>query len=183
MRQQSEVWLHEIKPKAVEKGFLGFTGGVTPDGRLMWLARFESEEAAPAASDLPEQGAWWEKTAQTLDGDATFHDCREVDLLLGGGFDEAGFVQVIQGRAKDQEAMRSRSKELEGRLREVRPDVLGGLVAWHGDGGFTQAVYFASEEKAREGEKATEQDDGRQEFMSLIDGQPTFFDLPDPTID
>ncbi len=56
LRHQSEVWLREIKPKAKEKGFLGFTGGVTPDGRLMWLAGFESEESARAASDLPEQG-------------------------------------------------------------------------------------------------------------------------------
>jgi len=183
LRHQSGVWLRDIQPMAREKGYLGFTGGITPDGRLMWLARFESEEAARAASDVPQQGVWWEQTAQALDGDATFHDCAEVDLILGGGSNDAGFVQVIQGRAKDQDALRSRGRELEGRLHHARPDVLGGVVAWHGDGGFTQAMYFESEQKARQGEKATEANDSRQEMMSLIDGRPEFFDLPDPTID
>jgi hypothetical protein len=183
VRRQSDAWLRDIKPKVEGKGYLGFTGGITPDGRLMWLARFESEEAARANSELPEQGAWWEQTAQTLDGDATFHDCAEVDLVLGGGSNDAGFVQVIQGRAKDQQAMRARRAEFERRLGEARPDVLGGVVAWHGDGAFTQAMYFTSEEEARDREKGTEDSDTRQEFMSLIDGQPTFFDLPDPTID
>ncbi len=168
---------------AKKRGYLGVTGGITPDGQLIWLARFESEEAAKAASAQPQQGVWWEQPAQALDGDATFHDCAEVDLILGGGSDDAGFVQVIQGRAKDQDALRSRGRELEGRLSEARPDVLGGVVAWHDDGGFTQAMYFESEQKARHGEQATESNGSRQEFMSLIDGQPEFFDLPDPTID
>lgn len=183
LRRQSEIWLRDIKPKAQEKGYLGFTGGITSDGRLMWLARFESAEAARAASDLPEQGAWWEQTAQTFDGEATFHDCPEIDLILGGGANDAGFVQVIQGRAKDQDALRAWGRGLEQRLSAARPDVLGGVVAWHGDGGFTQAMYFIGEDKAREGERATEQDNTRQEFMSLLDGQPTFFDIQEPTID
>ena len=41
--------------------------------------------------------------------------------------------------------MRSRTKDMESQLRERRPDILGITVAWHGDGGFTQAVYFKSE--------------------------------------
>ena len=36
-------------------------------------------------------------------GDAAFHDCRDVEQLLGGGSDDAGFVQVIQGRTRDVE--------------------------------------------------------------------------------
>lgn len=39
LRRQSEIWLRDIKPKAQEKGCLGFTGGITSDGRLVWLAR------------------------------------------------------------------------------------------------------------------------------------------------
>ena len=57
------------------------------------------------------------------------------------------------------------------------------LTAWHGDGGFTQAVYFKSEEAARSNEKATEQDQLRAEFMSMFDGPPTFYDLTDPQLD
>ena len=68
-------------------------------------------------------------------------------------------------------------------MRERRPDILGMVAAWHGDGGFTQAVYFVSEQAAHEREKETQQDDLRREFMSLIEGQPTFFDLTEPDLD
>ena len=181
LRRQMERWRGELKPGA--SGYLGSTGGITADGRGITLARFESEQAAKANSDRPEQGAWWNETAKAFDGPATFHDCREVDLLLGGGSNDAGFVQIIQGRAKNESEMRKRVSELEGQLRERRPDILGMMLAWHGDGGFTQAVYFTSEENARRQEQATEQDQLRQEYMSLFEGQPTFFDLTEPELD
>jgi len=57
------------------------------------------------------------------------------------------------------------------------------VVGWHGDGTFTEAVYFTSAEAARQGEAATENDELRQEFMTLIAGEPTFFDLPTPDLD
>ena len=181
LRRQLELWRREIKPGA--RGYLGSTGGVTSDGRSITLVRFESEQAARANGERPEQGAWWTETAKAFDGGVTFHDCREVDTILGGGSNDARFVQVMDGRAKDQDQMRSRRQEFEPRLRERRPDILGMVAAWHGDGGFTQAVYFVSEEAAREREKETEQDDLRREFMSLIEGQPTFFDLTEPDLD
>jgi|SRR5829696_8449585 len=181
IRRQMERWRAELRSGAT--GFLGSTGGTTPDGRSITLARFESEDAARANSGRPEQSAWWQDTAQAYDGEPTFHDCREADEILGGGSDDAGFVQVIQGRAKDQQRMRTMAGEMEGELRKRRPDVLGGIVAWHGDGGFTQAVYFTSQEEARRREKETEQDELGQEFMSLIDGEPEFFDLTEPELD
>jgi hypothetical protein len=181
LRRQLERWRTEIKPGA--SGYLGSTGGVTPDGRAITLVRFESEEAARANSERPEQGAWWNEAVKSFDGDVAFHDCREVDSVLGGGSNNAGFVQIIQGRAKDEDKMRSRRQELEQQLRQRRPDILGMVVAWHGDGGFTQAVYFRSQEEARQKETETENDELRHEFMSLIDGQPTFFDLTAPDID
>ena len=55
-------------------------------------------------------------------------------------------------------------------------------IAWHGDGGFTEAVYFTSEELARRGEEATEQDEVRQDLMAFIQGELTFFDLPQPEL-
>jgi hypothetical protein len=181
LRRQLERWRTEIKPGA--NGYLGSTGGVTPDGRGITLVRFESEEAARANSERPEQGAWWNEAVKAFDGDVAFSDCQEVDSLLGGGSNDAGFVQVIQGRAKEQDKMRGKAHELEQQLRQRRPDILGMVVAWHGDGGFTQAVYFTSQEEARQKETETEKDELRQEFMSLIDGQPSFFDLTAPDID
>jgi len=179
--RQIDSWRRDIKPGA--KGYLGSTSGTTADGRSITLARFESEAAAKANSERPEQGRWWNETAKAIDGDPTFYDCREVDTMFGGGSNDAGFVQVIQARAKNQEQMRSRSADMEGRLRERRPDILGMVIAWHGDGGYTQAVYFASEAEARRGEKETEQDQLRKEFMSMMETQPTFFDLTRPDLD
>lgn len=110
LKRQMEAWRRDIKPGA--KGFLGSTTGTTPDGRGITLARFESAAAAKANSERPEQGRWWAETASAYDGEPTFHDCSEVDTVFGGGSNEAGFVQVIQARAKDQQAMRSRNAEI-----------------------------------------------------------------------
>ena len=181
VRGQMRRWRQELKPGAT--GYLGSTGGVTPDGRGIFLARFESEDAARANSSRPEQGDWWATIEPGFDGPPAFFDCREVDTVFGGGSNAAGFVQVIQGRAKDQAALRARLTDMEGQVRQHRPDVLGMTVAWHGDGGFTQAVYFSSEEDARQGEKATEGEELRQDYMSLFEGPPTFYDLTEPDLD
>jgi hypothetical protein len=181
LNRQLQRWRTEIKPGAT--GYLGHTGGVTDDGRSISLVRFDSEKAADANSARPEQGAWWNDTAKAFDGKVTFQNCREVDTAFGGGSNSAGFVQVMQGRAKNETEMRQRLAAMEDQLRERRPDILGMAVAWHGDGGFTQAVYFTSQEAARAGESATENDELRQEFTSLMDGDLTFFDLTEPDID
>lgn len=180
-RRQTQRWSSELKAGAA--GFLGSTSGVTPDGRGILLARFASEKAAQANSRRPEQGAWWAQTEPAFEGAAEFHDCAEVDTVLGGGSDGAGFVQVIQGSTKDQAGMRELLREMDERLRQARSDVLGVTVSWHGDGGVTQAVYFASEDEARQGEKATESDELRQRYFSMFDGPLTFFDLTEPNLD
>jgi hypothetical protein len=66
--------------------------------------------------------------------------------------------------------------------RPCAPDVLGGTVAWHGDGGFTQSVYFASEAEARAGERreAPEELRGQLEEWQRLISDPRYFDLPDP---
>jgi hypothetical protein len=39
-------------------------------------------------------------------------------------------------------------------MKEMRPDVIGGIVAWHPQHGrFTNAIYFTSEAEARAKEK------------------------------
>ena len=176
-----EAWRREIKPKTT--GFLGFTSGVTAGGDAITVVRFKSEETARADSDLPEQGAWFEETSKAFDGEVTFHDCRAVDVLLDGGSNDAGFVQVMQGRAKDQEQMRTQEKEMETELRTVRPDLIGGITAWHGDGTFTQVAYFTSEEEARKNEQAMAQSPVYDKFMALIDGDLAFYDLTKPDME
>jgi hypothetical protein len=181
IERQVARWQEEIKPGAT--GYLGMTGGVTPDGRSISLVRFESEAAAQANNERPEQTAWWNEMAKAYDGEPTFINTTEVDSILGGGSNEAGFVQIIQGRSKDQAAMRGYAEEAAGQISQNRPDILGISVAWHGDGGFTQAVYFKSEADARSAETGGQEDETGRRYMELIDGEPTFFDLPKPMLD
>lgn len=151
LRRQLERWRQELAPGA--EGWLGTTMGVADQGEFIAVVRFESEAAARRNSDRPEQGRWWSETARYFEGDPIFYDCREVDVLDGGS-DDAGFVQVIQGRTGEQERLRRLLAGMAGRgLKEHRPDVIGSTVAWHGDGGFTQTVYFTSEQEARAGER------------------------------
>lgn len=182
LRRQDERWIAEIKPGA--KGYLGYTGGITPDGRYIGIARFESAEAAQANSSSPQQDAWFNETVKGFDGEPKFIDSSTIDTPFGGGSNEAGFVQVIQGRAKNPDLLRQMGGEREAELRKNRPDILGMLVVWHGDGkDFTQAVYFRSEQEARQNEKATESNEMRQEYQDMFDGEPTFYDLPNPMLD
>jgi hypothetical protein len=148
----AERWERELRPGA--KGFLGGTGGMTDDGRFIVIARFESEAAAMANSERPEQGEWWAEMERTVTS-VQFANSTEVLTFLGGGKDDAGFVQVMRGRITDQDAFRkmhARLGEFEAALKKARPDVIGEVVAIHGDGTFTDAVYFTSEAAARQGE-------------------------------
>jgi hypothetical protein len=182
LKKQWDRWDQEIKPSA--QGFLGSTAGITAEGEFIALARFESEEAARANSDRPEQSAWWEATSQYI-ADPMFHDCTLVDLIDGGGSDDAGFVQVIQGKVTDVAKAREMDAAMQEGMKEVRPDVIGGIVAWHpANGRFTNAIYFTSEAEARAKEKEMESVEGFQEFMAeyqaISDGEPKYLDLTDP---
>jgi hypothetical protein len=175
-------WRKEIKPGA--HGYLGSTGGVTADGRGITMVRFESEADAQANSDRAEQGAWWNEASKAFGDDVTFHNCAEVESLLGGGNDAAGFVQVLQGRTNDQAQMRKTGLAIQDELHALRPDILGVVVAFHGDGGFSQFLFFSSEEAARAGEKAIQNDSElSQRLRATIEGDLTFFDLKDPDFD
>jgi hypothetical protein len=179
--RQTERWATEVKPGV--QGYLGSTGGVTADGRSIWLARFQSAEAAQANSSRPEQDAWWNETSKAYDGVPNFVDCTEVDELLGGGSNDAEFVQVIQGRAKNATQMRDMLAQAESDLHRERPDVLGGIVAWHDDNEFTQVVYFRSEAEARRQEQLTSGTELANRLRDMTEATPTFYDLTDPRMD
>jgi hypothetical protein len=182
LRKQFERWDQEIKPTS--QGFLGSTAGVTADGEFIALARFESEKAARANSDSAEQTAWWEETSQFVE-DPMFHDCTLVDVMNEGGSDDAGFVQVIQGKTKDVEKARSLETTSQDQMRAMRPDVIGGIVAWHPQNGrYTNAIYFTSEAEARakerESSSSPEFQKYMQEWQALADGEPKFLDITQP---
>ena len=182
LRKQWEKWDRELKPNAT--GYLGSTAGVTVDGEFIALARFESEEAARRNSDGAEQSAWWEETSKYVQ-DPMFHDCTLVDMINDGGSDKAGFVQVIQGKTTDVEKARALDRAGQEQMKETRPDVIGGIVAWHPENGrFTNAIYFTSEAEARAKEKesssAPEFEEYMREWQAISDGEPKFLDLTEP---
>jgi len=176
--RQVDKWRAEIRP--LTTGFLGFTTGTTRDGHMITVVRFDSAETAGADSSLPEQGAWFEETSKAFAGPIEFHDCPDVDVLLGGGSDRAGFVQVMRGRAKDPAEMRRVQHEIEAELERIRPDLLGATIGWESGGEFIQASYFTSENEARTNEKAMADNPLFQRFMAQIDGGLTFYDLAEP---
>jgi hypothetical protein len=177
LRAAAEGWRRELQPGAT--GFLGSTSGITPDGMGVVVARFADEESARANSMRPEQSAWWERTAPMFDGEVSFIDCPDCDVMMGGGSDDAHFVQLIECRVKDREAMREAGRDMEVDLRERRPDIVGGIIGWHEDQ-MVQVVYFTDEEHARAAEQRMADDAGAAQWMAMLDGQPTFLDLRDP---
>jgi len=151
LRRQIDMWRQELGPDA--EGWLGGTYGVTDDNTFVGMVRFESKEAAARNSTRPEQGAWWSETEKCFDGEVTFHDCDDAMLFLNGGADDAGFVQVMQGRLTDPERFRRFMELPMDMLQEARPELIGGVIAIEPDGSFTETVSFRSEEAARAGER------------------------------
>jgi len=179
LRRAADQWRVELQPGAT--GFLGSTAGVTPDGTGVLVARFESEEAAHRNSRRPEQSAWWDRTSTLFDGEVSFIDCPDCDVVMGGGTDDAHFVQLIECRATGREAMREAGRAMEQIMRDSRPEILGGVVGWRDDHEFVQVMYFTDEEHARAGERTMADDSRTVQWSSVLEGEPTFLDLRDPT--
>ncbi len=162
MRGHMERWRRDLSPGA--EGWLGGTYGMTDDGQFVGVVRFESREAAARNSVRPEQGAWWEEVSRCFDGEVTFHDCDDAIMMLDGGSDDAGFVQVIQGRLEDPERFRTfMSQPMDG-LHEARPEIIGGTIAIDEDGWFTETMSFRSEAEARKGEAMEMPDEVAEPF-------------------
>ncbi len=181
VRAQLDEWVAKVSPGAV--GWLGTTSGVTDDGKLVALARFESEEAAQQNSDRPEQSAWWEQTAKLFTDEPTFHNSTSVEVDTPGDPSQAGFVQVMQGRTSDPERARELMASDPTDWSEFRPEILGTVNVGHDGDAWTMAIYFTSEQAAREGEQKeppAEMQQLMKEMDSLSLGETAFFDLKDP---
>lgn len=182
VRQLLDEWVERVAPGA--DGWLGCTAGVTDDGELVCTARFESADAARRNSGRAQQGEWWSGMSKLFTGEAQFHDCSEVDVARAGGSDDAGFVQVIQGRSDNLALMREMNTEFEQRFPDIRPDLIGYLACMHDDedGAFTQVAYFTSEQEARVGESQElppEAGETPREEMNLL-RDVRYLDLHEP---
>jgi hypothetical protein len=180
MEALMDRWIDDLRPGA--EGFLGTTAGIADDGRAIAIARFESAAAAQANSERPEQGEWWAEMSQCYDGDVTFTESDDVETLLAGGSDEAGFVQVMKSTAIDRALMSRMDAAFESAAPTYRPDVIGSLRIWTGPTSGYDVTYFTSEGAAREGEARdfpSEFADLMDDFQSLMQSTD-FIDLRDP---
>jgi hypothetical protein len=182
--RQADKWDSELRPGAI--GFLGATSGITDNDRLVVMARFASQEEAQQSSDRPEQGEWWAETEKGL-SNVEFKNSVEVLTMMGGGSDNAGFVQVMRGHITDKEkadAVRAKMDETAEQLRGFRPDVIGDVIAVHADGTYTNAVYFTSEAEAREGEKKELPAEAASQMQEMMEVFPVdeFLDLKQPRL-
>ncbi len=178
LMDHAEQWQQDVRPGAI--GYLGITAGVTADGRSIAIARFEDEAAARANSERPEQTAWWEGMAKLYDGEPTFSESSDVTEWMGGGSDDAGFVQVMKSTGVDRAKVEEMDKVFES-YTHLRPDLLGGLRIWTGADTCVDVAYFTSEAEARAGEKA-EMPDEVQQLMGDFEGmgETEYLDLTEP---
>ena len=162
LRRQMDRWRDELAAGA--QGWLGGTYGMTDDGQFVAVVRFESREAAARNSLRPEQGEWWADASRCFEGEVMFHDCDDAFMMLDGGSDDAGFVQVIQGRLDDPQRFREFMSQPMDMLQAARPEIIGGTIAIDPDGWFTETMAFRSEAEAREGEQVEMPDAMAQQF-------------------
>ena len=178
-----DQWKTDLSPGA--GGWLGSTGGITDDGKFIAVVRFDSEQSAMANGARPEQDAWWAETAKLFDGEVSFANSTDVDADARGDLDQAGFVQIMQGRGRDPERARALMAQDADKWAEFRPDVLGSLSIMHDQDGYAMVTYFTSEAEARQGEgkePPPELQAQMQELNKLMIGEPEFFDLKQPIL-
>jgi hypothetical protein len=181
VRDALDRWSEQLAAGAT--GWLGSTAGVTEDGRFMALARFESEQAARRNSDRPEQNQWWTETSKLFTGEVTFRDSSDVTVDVAGEPNRAGFVQVMQGRGSDLERAKELMAQNPDEWAAFRPDIIGSVAVGHEGGAYTMAMYFTSEQAAREGERKEPPPELKaqmEEMDKLSVGEPEFFDLKQP---
>ncbi len=181
LMRQGERWEAELRPGA--KGFLGATSGVTADGKAITVARFESAEAAQANSERAEQSAWWAETEKFYDGEPTFTDSTDVSELLGGGSNDAGFVQVMKSANVDRARMAALDAEFD-KFASQRSDLIGSVRIWTGPSSCVELAYFTSEAEARAGEQqelSPELQAVMADFQDMMAGTE-FLDLTSPQL-
>lgn len=178
VRAALETWGRDLAPTAT--GWLGSTVGVTDDGTMVAVARFDNEESARRNAERPEHERWWDELKQIVEGELTVDDSTDVDDYVVGDPGTAGFVQVMRGQVTDLERATTLMRRRPDNFTEIRPDILGLLGIAHTDGRWTSVAYFTSEAEARQRESQEPPPDFvamMEELMSLSVGAPTYDDL------
>lgn len=175
LRAAMQETMHEVPPG---DGFLGGTYGFTDDDQMVAVVRFTDRAAAMANSARPEVDAAAQRFMALMDGPVEFHDCDDVTMFLDGGSDSAGFVQIIRGRVDDPGRLKAMLADTT-QLRQMRPEIIGGTLAFEEDGTFTETVAFTDEDAARRGEEVEPPEDVRRE-LAYVMKEARFYDLHQP---
>jgi hypothetical protein len=181
LMEHGDRWQRDVRPGAI--GYLGVTAGVTADGRAVAIVRFLDEASARANAERPEQTAWFESMAKVYDGQPTFTESKDVTEWMGGGSNDAGFVQVMKSTGVDRAQVEKMDAVFE-RFTDQRPDLLGGLRIWTGPASCIDVAYFTTEEDARKGEQAELPDELKQLMSEFGEGmgEVDYLDLVEPQL-
>ena len=136
-------------------GWLGGTYGFTDDDRFLGIVRFDSSSACMESAATADAATWWAAAESLFDGTCEIHESEDVSMMLEGGSDHAGFVQVMKGRVTDADRFRHfmTDTEMTSMLHEARPEIIGATLAMEHDGTFLETIAFTDEDSARKGEQ------------------------------
>jgi len=178
MRALVDDWCGSM---AHRPGWLGGTYGFTDDDRFLGVVRFDSSSACLESAAAPDAAAWWAAADELFDGSCEIHESEDVSMMLEGGSDHAGFVQVMKGRVADADKFRHfmTDTEMTSMLHEARPEIIGGILAMETDGTFVETIAFTDEDAARKGEQ-TDMPAGMQADFDAAMTDVEFIDLHKP---
>ena len=117
------------------------------------------------------------------DGEVTFAGSSDVQEFLGGGSNDAGFVQVMKTTGIDRAAAARLDEQFE-RFSHLRPDLLGSFRVWTTPDTCVEANYFTSEADARAGEQQQMPEEVQALMGEFAEVMKTaeFLDLTDPQL-
>lgn len=152
MRMLVDDWCGEM---ADQPGWLGGTYGFTDDNSFVGVVRWDTRAACQAYCDRMDAAWWWAGACEVMDGMPEVHQSDDVTMMLEGGSDDAGFVQIMHGKVGDADLLRKMStdQEMTAMLHQARPDIIGSTLLIEDDGTFVETISFTDEESARIGEK------------------------------
>lgn len=182
-RETYQRWFAEVAPGA--EGWLTSTGGNTDTDVFIAVEQFASVQAARLNDDRPDQAQWWQRMQRHFAEPPTVHDCRAVATFGPDRPEGVGSVHVVQGRTPElTDVMEKVAETAQHHIYEHHLDVVGGLIADHGDGQFTELIYYPSTQAAREGDSGELAERGAT-LVERLAGTVTnlrYLHLPDPVV-
>jgi len=178
MRMLVDDWCRGM---AERPGWLGGTYGFTDDGTFVGVVRYESEAACREICATDDAALWWACAESLFSAGPEIHQSEDVSIMLDGGSDDAGFVQVMRGRVADADKLRRlmTDQAMTSMLHQARPEIIGGTLLIEDDGSFTETIAFTDELAARRGEAMDMPAEVAAEFEGAV-ADVQYFDLHRP---